>query len=59
MTKNSLIRLWVLLIVPLPAIITGCDSGDIYPEDKAANGIDVDVAASFKFTHIDAFPENS
>lgn len=58
MTKNSLIRLWVLLIVSLPAIITGCDSGDIYPEDKAANGIDVDVAASFKFTHIDAFPEN-
>lgn len=58
MTKNSLIKLWVLLIVSLPAIITGCDSGDIYPEDKAANGIDVDVAASFKFTHIDAFPEN-
>lgn len=58
MTTNNLIWIWVLIIVSLPAVVTGCDSGDIYPEDKAANGTDVDVVASFKFTHIDAFPEN-
>ena len=57
MEKNSLIRFWVLFIVLLPIIIIGCDSGDIYPEDKT-KVTDVDVSVSFQFTNLDAFPEN-
>ena len=58
MGKNNLIKFWILFVVSLPVITSGCDSGDIYPKDKTSGGTDVDVSVSFQFTHIDAFPES-
>lgn len=35
-----------------------CDSGDIYPEEKKPDGTDIDVNATFRFSHIETFPES-
>jgi hypothetical protein len=35
-----------------------CDSGDIYPDDKQTEEVNINVDANFSFTNIDAFPKN-
>lgn len=57
--KNLAKKLSVILFfISSTVMIQSCDSGDIYPEDKTVNGSDIDVAATFRFSHLESFPEN-
>lgn len=38
-------------------LLSGCDSGDIYPKEND-NGTDIDVTAHFRFSNTETFPEN-
>lgn len=50
--------LTILLIIFSGVMMQSCDSGDIYPEEKKPDGTDIDVNATFRFSHIETFPES-
>ncbi len=47
-----------LLLFLLLFSFYSCDSGDIYPEEKKKEEININVDATFKFANLDAFPQN-
>ncbi len=56
--KNSIIHKISFFLVAMAITITGCDSGDVYPEDNKDEGADIDVTLRFKLTNVEAFPTN-
>ena len=46
------------LLLLFGCLLVGCDSGDIYPEEKPIEEVKISVNAVFHFENEDAFPQN-
>jgi hypothetical protein len=55
--KYEFAKICAICVICVPAFAS-CDSGDIYPEEKKIEEMNLRVNADFQFENIDAFPQN-